>query len=279
MTSWKGKVVFMTGGSRGIGRAIALKFASEGATVAIAAKSTENNPGMPGTIHSVCEEINAAGGQGFPIQCDARDEQQLVQAIAQTADRFGGIDLLVNNAGYLGMTPLAGTSTKKFDLMHALNTRAPLITMREAMPHLAARKGGVLNLCPPLNLDPGWLGAFIPYTTTKYGMTLLSLGYAEEVAKKGITVRTLWPATLIATAAVGNFAGEAGLSVSRKPEIMADAAFELFDQPGLAQGQVSWLDEDILRKAGVDDLSTYAHDASKVEQIQRDFYVGPFKLN
>lgn len=274
MTSWQGRTVFITGGSRGIGREIALRLAREGASVVIAAKSDTPHARLPGTIHSVAEEIRAAGGQALPLAVDARDEAQLVAAVARTVETFGRIDVLINNAGFLGVTPVAATTTKAYDLMHALNTRSPLITMRECLPHLAAVQGQVLNLCPPINLDPGWLGAFAPYTSTKYAMTLLSLGFAEEVKARGIRVSTLWPATLIATAAVGMTAGEAGLAVSRTPAIMADAAFALLG--GAGQGQVCWLDEDILRATGVSDFSGYANDPANLDRIQRDFYIGSF---
>ena len=276
MTQWRGRTLFMTGGSRGIGREIALRFARQGANIVIAAKSDQPHARLPGTIHSVAEEIRAAGGQALPLAVDARDEAQLVRAIEDTVAHFGGIDVVVNNAGFLGVTPVANTSTKHFDLMHGLNTRAPLITLREALPHLAERQGQVLNLCPPINLDPGWLGAFAPYTVTKYGMTLLSLGYAEEVRSKGIQVRTLWPATLIATAAVGMTAGDAGLSVSRKPEIMADAAFALLDQRQTFGDQVSWLDEDALRHLGETNFDRYANVPENAGRIQRDFYIGTY---
>lgn len=276
MTTWQGRTLFMTGGSRGIGREIALRFAREGANIVIAAKSDQPHARLPGTIHSVAEEIRAAGGQALPLAVDARDETQLQAAIARAVEHFGGLDVLVNNAGFLGVTPIAATSTKHFDLMHALNTRAPLITMREALPHLAARQGQVLNLCPPLNLDPGWLGAFAPYTSTKYGMTLLSLGFAEEVRARGLQVRTLWPATLIATAAVGMTAGDAGLAVARKPEIMADAAFALLDRRAHHGDQVCWLDEDVLRGLGETDFTRYANVPANAGNIQRDFYVGPY---
>ncbi|MBU0782778.1 MAG: SDR family oxidoreductase [Gammaproteobacteria bacterium] len=276
MTGWANKTVFITGGSRGIGREIILKLAHEGANITIAAKSDIPNPKLPGTIHSVAQEIVQAGGHALPIATDARDEAQLKKAIEATVEKFGGIDLLINNAGFLGVTPLAATDTKKFDLMHALNTRAPLITMRECLPHLQASKGSVLNLCPPLNMDEGWLGAFIPYTTTKYAMTLLSMGFQQEVKNRGIVVKTLWPATLIATAAVGMFSGEEGLNVSRKPAIMADAAFELVNNPTRFASKVSWLDEEVLRETGVTDFAHYANNPERAADIQRDFYIGLF---
>lgn len=272
------KVVLITGGSRGIGKEIALAFAREGAKVAICAKTTEESEKLPGTIHSVASEINEAGGEALPIQCDARDEAQLISAINTVAEQWGQIDLLVNNAGYLAPTPLTVTSTKKFDLMHALNTRAPLITMRECLPHLVKTRGSILNLCPPLNLDGGWLGAFIPYTTSKYSMTLLSMGFSKEVANRGVTVKTLWPATLIATAAVGNIAGEHGLAVARKPAIMADAALELITQPELFADGISWLDDQVLARAGVTDLTHYAYVPENADKLQNDFYVGDFSL-
>lgn len=277
MGTWTNKTVFITGGSRGIGREIAIRLAREGANVAIAAKSDTPNPKLPGTIHSVAEEIRAAGGKALPIATDARDEAQLKHAIEATVQQWGGIDLLINNAGFLGVTPLALTDTKKFDLMHGLNTRAPFITMRECLPYLAARKGTVLNLCPPLNLDEGWLGAFIPYTTSKYSMTLLSMGFQEEVRSKQITVKTLWPATLIATAAVGMVAGQEGLDASRTPAIMADAAFALVNQAERFSGKVSWLDEEVLAHTGVTDFTPYANNPDKAAHIQRDFYIGKFR--
>lgn len=276
MGHWQGRTLFMTGGSRGIGREIALRFAREGANIVIAAKSDQPHARLPGTIHSVAEEIRAAGGQALPLAVDARDEAQLCEAIARAVEHFGGLDVLVNNAGFLGVTPIAATSTKHYDLMHGLNTRAPLITMRECLPHLTASKGQVLNLCPPINLDPGWLGAFAPYTSTKYGMTLLSLGLAQEAASRDITVRTLWPATLIATAAVGLTAGDAGLAASRKPAIMADAAFELLDQRARFGDEVCWLDETVLRALGVQDFNHYANVPENAANIQRDFYIGTF---
>lgn len=276
MTDWTGKTIFMTGGSRGIGREIALRFAQAGANIAIAAKSAQPHARLAGTIHSVAAEIIAAGGQALPLAVDVRDEQQLVDAIVQTVAQFGGIDVLVNNAGFLGITPIAQTSTKHFDLMHALNARAPMISMRECLPHLIKSKGQVLNLCPPINLDPGWLGAFAPYTSTKYAMTLLSLGFAEEVKNQQINVHSLWPATLIATAAIGMAAGEAAMQLARKPAIMADAAFELLSQRERFGAQVSWLDEEVLRELGVTDFTSYANSAEHVDQIQRDFYIGQF---
>lgn len=276
--SFENKVIIMTGGSRGIGREIALAFAKLGAKVAICAKSAEESGKLKGTVFSVAKEIDEAGGEGLPIICDARDEAQLQAAISQTVDKWGQIDLLVNNAGSLGVAPLALTPTKKFDLMHALNTRAPLITMRECLPHLLKTRGTVLNLCPPINLDAGWLGAFIPYTSTKYSMTLLSMGFAEEVKKQGVTVKTLWPATIIATDAVTNLTGDHGLAISRKPSIMADAAVALLTQPELFSDGISWLDDQILARTGITDFAPYANDPSNVNNIQRDFYVGEFSL-
>lgn len=275
-TSWRNRTVFMTGGSRGIGREIALRLAREGANIVIAAKSDKPHPKLPGTIHSVAEEIIAAGGQALPLTVDARDEAQLVKAIADAVAHFGGIDVLVNNAGYLGVTPIAATSTKNYDLMHALNTRAPLITMRECLPHLEKGQGHIINLCSPINLDPGWLGAFAPYTSTKYGMTLLSLGAAQELKTKNIAVSTLWPATLIATAAIGVATGESGLAVSRKPEIMANAAYALLSQREKFASKVTWLDEDVLRALGETEFDHYANVPENADKIQRDFYIGTF---
>lgn len=276
MANWANKTVFITGGSRGIGREIILKLARAGANVTIAAKSDTPNAKLPGTIHSVAQEVEEAGGKALPVATDVRDEEQIKRAIQATVEQFGCIDLLVNNAGFLGITPLALTETKKFDLMHALNTRAPLITMRECLPYLQASKGSVLNLCPPLNLDNGWLGAFIPYTTSKYAMTLLSMGFQQEVKAKDIAVKTLWPATLIATAAVGMFSGDEGLDLSRKATIMADAAFELINKREQFSSKVSWLDEEVLRETGTTDFTHYANKPERAAEIQRDFYIGQF---
>lgn len=277
MGQWTGRTIFMTGGSRGIGRAIALRMAAEGANIVIAAKTETPHPRLPGTIHSVAEEIRAAGGQCLPMVTDAREESQLLAAVDAAVSAFGGIDVLINNAGYLGITPVTATSTKAYDLMQGLNTRAPFILMRACHPHLVARRGMVINLCPPINLDPGWLGAFAPYTVSKYGMTLLSLGFAEEVRAQDVTVFTLWPRTLVATDAVGAKMGEAGLSLARKPAVMADAAAALLLQRERYAHQVSWLDEDILRQAGVVDFTAYAHDPAQADRIQRDFYIGRYQ--
>ncbi len=276
MSAWQGRTLFMTGGSRGIGREIALRFAREGANVVIAAKTDQPHARLPGTVHSVAEEIEAAGGRALALVVDARDEAQLVAAIAQTVEHFGGIDVLVNNAGFIGVTPIAATQTKHYDLMHALNSRAPMITMRECLPHLVKSSGQVLNLCPPINLDPGWLGAFAPYTSTKYAMTLLSLGFQQEVANRGVQVHTLWPATLIATAAVGMTAGDAGLALARKPAIMADATYALLTERERFAREVCWLDETALRHIGVSEFDGYANDPSQAANIQRDFYIGSF---
>lgn len=277
MTAEPTMVVLMTGGSRGIGRAMALRLAQAGAAVVLAAKTDQPHPRLAGTIHSVAAEIEALGGQALPLKVDARDEAQLVAAVQQTLQRFGRLDLLINNAGFLGLTPIEHTSTKHYDLMHALNSRAPLITLRESAAALQQSGGMVVNLCPPINLDPGWLGAFAPYTSTKYAMTLLSLGFAEEMRDRGVAVHTLWPATLIATDAVGQSAGPAALQLSRKPEIMADALWALWSERARWTGQVCWLDEQLLRATGVTAFAGYAVDPARADQVQRDFYVGPFR--
>lgn len=277
MGQWTGKTILMTGGSRGIGRAIALRMAAEGANIVIAAKTETPHPRLPGTIHSVAEEVRAAGGQCLPVVTDARDEGQLQAAVAAAVSTFGGIDVLINNAGYLGITPVTATTTKAFDLMQGLNTRAPFLLMRECHAQLVARQGAVINLCPPINLDPGWLGAFAPYTVSKYGMTLLSLGFAEEVRAHGVDVFTLWPRTLVATDAVGAKMGEAGLALARKPAVMADAAAALLLQRSRFAPQVCWLDEEVLRLTGISDFTDYAHDPGQADRIQRDFYIGRYQ--
>lgn len=275
MSSLKNKTVFITGGSRGIGRAIALRCAADGANVVIAAKSAEPHPKLPGTIYSVAEEIIAAGGKALPLQVDVREEEQVIAAMQKAADTFGGIDIVINNAGAIGVTNVESTSLKKYDLMHGVNHRATFICAKAAIPFLRKSENGhILSLSPPLNMDPKWLGMFAPYTVSKYGMTILTLGLAAELASSGVSANTLWPRTYIATAAVEvNSGGKEVFNLCRKPEIMADAAYAIITSPKGSRSGQSFLDEDVLRAAGITDFTGYAWEPANADRLQLDFYV------
>ena len=263
MDSLSGKTLFITGGSRGIGKAIALRAARDGANVVIAAKTTEPHPNLPGTIFTSAEEIVAAGGQALPIQMDARDENRVAEAIEEAAAHFGGIDIVVNNASAIFLADTPNTPMKRFDLMHEVNTRGTFCTTQAALPHLrasaaAGRNPHILTLSPPLNLSPRWFGPHVAYTISKYGMSMLVLGWAEEFREEGIAANALWPRTTIATAAVRNLlGGEQMIAASRTPDIMGDAAHWILTQPSSTTGSF-FLDDEVLARAGVTDLSRYA---------------------
>ncbi len=267
-----GKTVFITGGSRGIGRAIALRAARDGANIVIAAKSDTPHPKLPGTIHTVAEEIVNSGGQALPLKLDVRDDAAIKAALERTAEHFGGIDAVINNAGAIQLQPMSSIELKRFDLMHQINTRATLAVSQAALPWLRESEGTghILSLSPPLNLKPKWMAPHIPYTVTKYGMTLLSLGMAEELRDDGVAVNTLWPRTTIATAAVEFEVGSELMDKSRTPEIMADAAHAILTSNNLT-GQ-TLLDEEILRDRGVTDFSGYAH-VPGTQDVHLDIYV------
>lgn len=273
MSTLKGRTLFITGGSRGIGRAIALRAARDGANVVIAAKSAEPHPKLPGTIFSVAEEIKAAGGNALPLQVDVREEAQVREALAKAAEHFGGIDILVNNAGAINLMGVEHTPIKKYDLIQDVNHRATFLCAQAALPYLKkSDQAHILSLSPPINMAPHWLKPFSPYTVSKYGMTILTLGMAEEFRDYGISCNTLWPATYIATAAVEvNLGGDAAAAVSRKPEIMADAAHAiLVTAHGELTGQ-ALLDEQALSRIGVTDLSGYA--CVPGATLQKDFFL------
>lgn len=273
IASLKGKTLFITGASRGIGREIALKAAADGANVVIAAKSSEPHPKLPGTIHTVAAEVEAAGGRALAAQVDVRDDDSVAAAMKEAGDKFGGIDIVVNNAGAIRLEPAAQLEMKRFDLIYQINTRAVLTVTKAALPWLEkSQHAHVLSLSPPINLDPKWLGQFIPYTVTKYGMTLMSLGLSQELRPKGIAVNTLWPRTTIATAAVEFEVGAEYIARSRTPAIMADAAHAILcSDPAETTGR-TLLDEEVLRDAGQTNFDGYLNDPDCTD-LMMDLYV------
>jgi citronellol/citronellal dehydrogenase len=273
MTSLKGKTIFMSGGSRGIGLAIALRAAKDGANVAIAAKTAEPHPKLPGTIYTAADEITAAGGQGLPLLCDIRQEEQVAAAIDATVDKFGGIDICINNASAIQLTSTEMTDMKRFDLMHQINTRGTFLVSKLCMPHLKqSANPHILNLAPPLDMSPKWFAPHVAYTMAKYGMSMCTLGMAAEYKKTGIGVNSLWPLTAIDTAAVRNLlGGDAMTKMSRKPEIMADAAHVILSRAASECSGNFFIDEEVLRESGVTDFDQYAHEPGG--QLAGDFFV------
>ncbi|MCL7946210.1 NAD(P)-dependent oxidoreductase [Marinobacter sp. ATCH36] len=261
MSTMNNRTVFITGGSRGIGRAIALACAREGANVVIAAKSDQPHPKLPGTIHSVAEEVRDAGGQALPLVLDVRDEKLVRQRVDEAANHFGGIDALVNNAGAIKLTGVENLKVSRYDLMHQVNARAVFVCSQAALPWLKeSDRAHILSLSPPLNLDTRWFAQYGPYTTTKYAMTMLSMGMAEEFRRYGIAVNTLWPKTLIATAAIEfEVGGPQMMAQGRKPDIMADAALSILSRPAESMTGQSVIDEDVLKADGVTDFEHYRY--------------------
>ena len=258
MTSLKGKTLFITGGSRGIGLAIALRAAKDGANVVIAAKTTEPHPKLPGTIYTAAEAIERAGGTALPIQTDIREEEQVLHAVEAAVERFGGIDILVNNASAISLTGTLETPMKRVDLMLGINLRGTYLCSRVAIPYLKkSANPHILTLSPPLNLNPRWFKQHTAYTIAKYGMSLSVLGMAEEFRDAGIAVNALWPRTTIATAALQIIPG-ANAQPGRKPEIMADAAHHVLTQDSRRLTGRFLIDEEVLREAGVRDFAPYA---------------------
>ena len=260
--SLSSKTLFITGASRGIGREIALKAAADGANIVIAAKSAEPHPKLEGTIFSVAAEVEAAGGKALALQLDVRDEQAVAAAMAQAAEHFGGIDALVNNAGAIKLVGVEKLEPKRFDLMYQINTRAVMVCSQAALPYLKKSAGGhILNLSPPLNLDAKWFAQHGPYTVTKYGMSMLTLGMSEEFRKYGISVNSLWPKTMIATAAIEFELGSRdAFKRARTPAIMADAAHAILSSEGRSISGRLLIDEDILRERGISDFEQYRFD-------------------
>jgi citronellol/citronellal dehydrogenase len=260
--SLRGKTLFITGASRGIGLAIALRAARDGANVAIAAKTTEEHPKLPGTIYTAAKEIEAAGGKALPCVVDIRLEDQVEAAVAKTVETFGGIDILINNASAISITGTRQTQMKRYDLMHQINTRGTFLCSQKCIPHLEkAANPHILMLSPPLDMSPRWFGPHLAYTMAKYGMSMCVLGLSAELARNGIAANALWPRTMIATAAVRNLlGGDSSIRGSRNPEIVADAAHWILTQPSRETTGNFFIDEDILRKAGVTDFDKYAVD-------------------
>ncbi len=260
LTTLKGKTLFMSGGSRGIGLAIALRAARDGANVAIAAKTAEPHPKLPGTVYSAAKEIEQAGGQALPVVCDIRDDAQVEAAIAQTVERFGGIDMCINNASAISMTGTEATSMKRYDLMNDVNTRGTFLLSKLCQPHLQqSDHAHILTLSPPLDMDAKWFKNHTAYTIAKYGMSMCTLGMAAEFENMNIAVNSLWPLTAIDTAAVRNVLGGDDMAkMSRTPDILADAAHVILcKDPKSYTGQFA-IDEEVLRAEGVTDFSDYA---------------------
>ena len=258
----KDRTLFITGGSRGIGLAIAKRCAADGANVIIAAKTATENPKLPGTIHTAAAEIEAAGGQCLPLQVDIRDERQVADAVAAAVERFGGIDILVNNASAINLTNTESTPIRRFDLMMGVNTRGTYLVTQTCLPHLkqsaaTGRNPHVLTLSPPLNMDPQWFAPHVAYTMAKYGMSMCVLGHAEEFHGDGIAVNALWPRTAIATAALQMIPGIRP-EHCRKPEIMADAAYLVLTADARTTTGNFFIDDDVLCAAGVTDLDAYS---------------------
>ena len=273
MTSLKGKTLFISGASRGIGLAIALRAARDGANVAIAAKTAEPHPKLKGTIHTAADEVRAAGGQALPLVCDIRDEAQVIAAIDRTVAEFGGIDICVNNASAISLTNSQGTDMKRFDLMMGINTRGTFMVSKYCIPHLKkAANPHILMLSPPLDIKAKWFVHSTAYTMAKFGMSLCVLGLAAEQQAAGIAVNALWPRTTIATAAIGNLlGGEAMMRASRKPEIMGDAAYVIFTKSSRDFSGQFCIDDKVLYDSGVTDFEHYRVDPSR--PLMSDFFV------
>jgi citronellol/citronellal dehydrogenase len=268
------KNVLITGGSRGIGKAIALRLAAEGANIAIAAKTVEPHPKLEGTIFTAAEEIEKAGpGKVLPLQSDIRFEESIQQAVAATVAAFGGIDILINNASAISLTPTEHTDAKKWDLMHGINVRGTFLVCKACIPHLKnAHNPHILNLSPPLNMDPRWFAPHLAYTMSKYGMSMVVYGLAEELKPYRIAANALWPKTTIATAAVENLlGGDFLIQRSRTPEIVADAAFHILRRPSFECTGNFFIDEEVLSAEGVTDFTRYA--VNPDQKLMNDLFV------
>ena len=269
-----GTTMVMSGGSRGIGLAIALRAARDGANVVLLAKTSEPHPRLEGTVHTAAREIEAAGGRALAVVGDVRDDDDVARAVDAAVERFGGIDVVVNNASALDLSSTPDISMKKYDLMQDINVRGTFLLSKSCLPHLErSANPHVLTLSPPLDLRPKWAGSYLAYTMAKYGMSLTTLGLAEELRDRGIAVNSLWPRTLVATAAVRNLLSEGdALSRSRTPEIVADAAHAILTRPAVECTANSFIDDEVLAAAGVTDLSPYRYCDSD-DELQTDLFL------
>jgi citronellol/citronellal dehydrogenase len=260
MVDLKGKTAFITGASRGIGKAIAMRLAKDGANIVVVAKTKEPHPKLPGTVYSAVEDIESIGGKGLACVADVRFEEQIQSAVNATVEEFGGIDILVNDASAISLTPTLETSMKRFDLMFSVNVRGTFLCSKLCIPHLKKSENPhILNLSPPLNLDPKWFAHHVAYTMSKYGMSMCVLGMAEEFKKDRIAINALWPRTAIATAAVENLlGGKTAIKHSRTPEIVADAAYIILTQPSIEVTGNFFIDDEVLIENGVTDLGKYS---------------------
>ena len=271
--SFQNRTILITGASRGIGKAIALRLAKEGANIVIAAKSVEEDARLGGTIFSATKEIEAAGGKALPVQVDIRNEEQIMAAVQKAVDTFGGIDVVINNASAIQLTPTEQTETKRFDLMQSINVRGTFLVVKHCIPYL--KKGNnphIITLSPPVNLDPKWMGGHIAYTITKYSMSMLALGWAAELKGAGIASNALWPKTTIDTAAVRNLlGGEALAKMSRTTDILADSVYFILSKPSAKCTGNTFIDEEVLAAEGIIDLDKYA--VVPGGQLYKDLFV------
>jgi len=271
--SLKNRTAFITGASRGIGKAIALKLAKEGANIVVAAKSVEENTKLGGTIFSAAKEIEDAGGKALAVQCDIRFEDQIQAAIDKTVAQFGGIDIVINNASAISLTTTEQTEPKRFDLMHDINVRGTFFVTKACIPHLKrSANAHILTLSPPINLDPKWLAGHVAYTITKFSMSMMAIGWAAELKQYRIASNALWPRTTIDTAAVRNLlGGEVLAKMSRTTDILADASFYILNKPSADCTGNCFIDEDVMAKEGITDLSHYS--VVPGANLYRDLYI------
>ncbi|KAL5279151.1 HSDL2 family protein [Megaselia abdita] len=270
-----GKTLFITGASRGIGKAIALKAARDGANIVVAAKTADPHPKLPGTIYTAAEEIEKAGGKALPCVVDVRDELAVRAAVKQAAEKFGGIDIVINNASAISLTPTGLTDMKRYDLMNQINARGTFLVSKECLPYLEkSQHAHILNISPPLNMNPKWFANHVAYTIAKYGMSMCVLGMAKEFKTKNIAVNALWPRTAIHTTAMKMLAGDSSFRVSRKPEIMADAAYVILCRtPSPAITGKFLIDDEVLKGSGIKDFKPYACDPTNTEPLMTDFFL------
>lgn len=273
MSLFTGKTIFITGASRGIGKAIAVKLASQGANIVVVAKSVKEDPRLGGTIYSAAEEIQAAGGKALAVQCDIRDEEQILRSVQQAITHFGGIDIVINNASAISLTNTEQTDMKRFSLMYDINVKGTFMVTKYCIPFLKKSKNPhILTLSPPLNMNPKWFGQHVAYSISKYNMSMLSMGWAEELRDFKIASNTLWPATTICTAAIKNLlGGEMIVQHSRKPEIIADAAYYILQQPSDVYTGKFLIDENVLKENGVTNFDDYAINPAK--SLQKDLFL------